>query len=99
MFISTSVPLLGEGNGTPLQSSCLENTRDGGAWWAAFYGVTQSRIRRSDLAAAAAAAIHVKFCAGSLGDNTTLHNLLGKKTLSKTKSIVVKQAMKAPQGS
>ena len=35
----------GEGNGTPLQCSCLENPRDGGAWRAAVYGVTQSRIR------------------------------------------------------
>ena len=34
-----------EGNGTPLQCSCLENPRDGGAWWAAVYGVTQSRTR------------------------------------------------------
>ena len=36
--------LAGEGNGTPLQCSCLENPRDGGAWWAAVYGVAQSRI-------------------------------------------------------
>ena len=35
----------GEGNGTPLQCSCLENPVDGGAWWAAFYGVAQSRTR------------------------------------------------------
>ena len=35
--------LAGEGNGTPLQCSCLENPRDGGAWWAAIYGVTQNR--------------------------------------------------------
>ena len=34
-----------EGNGTPLQRSCLENPRDGGAWWAAVYGVAQSRTR------------------------------------------------------
>ena len=33
----------GEGNGNPLQCSCLENPRDGGAWWAAFYGIEQSR--------------------------------------------------------
>ena len=32
----------GEGNGSPLQYSCLENPRDGGAWWAAVYGVAQS---------------------------------------------------------
>ena len=36
---------LGEGNGNPLQCSCLENPRDGGAWWAAVYGVAQSRTR------------------------------------------------------
>ena len=35
----------GEGDGTPLQYSCLENPRDGGAWWAAIYGVTQSRMQ------------------------------------------------------
>ena len=36
---------VGEGNGSPLQCSCLENPRDGGAWWAAVYGVAQSRTR------------------------------------------------------
>ena len=36
---------MGEGNGTPLQCSCLENPMDGGAWWAAVHGVTQSRTR------------------------------------------------------
>ena len=36
---------IGKGNGNPLQCSCLENPRDGGAWWAAVYGVTQSRTR------------------------------------------------------
>ena len=36
---------IGEGNGNPLQCSCVENPRDGRAWWAAVYGVAQSRIR------------------------------------------------------
>ena len=36
---------IGEGNGNPLQCSCLENPRDGGAWWAAIYGIAQSRTR------------------------------------------------------
>ena len=40
---SLSLSCIGEGNGNPLQCSCLENPRDGGAWWAAIYGVTQSR--------------------------------------------------------
>ena len=36
---------IGEGNGNPLQCSCLENPRDRGAWWAAIYGVAQSWTR------------------------------------------------------
>ena len=40
--------MTGEGNGTPLQYSCLENPMDGGAWWAAVHGVTKSRTRLSD---------------------------------------------------
>ena len=36
---------IGEGNGNPIQCSCLENPRDGGAWWAAVFGVAQSRTR------------------------------------------------------
>ena len=38
----------GEGNGNPLQYSCLENPMDGGAWWATVHGVTKSRTRLSD---------------------------------------------------
>ena len=40
-----SLSCIGEGNGKPLQCSCLENPRDGGAWWAAVYRVTQIRTR------------------------------------------------------
>ena len=40
-----SLSWVGEGNGNPLQCSCLENPRDGGAWWAAIYGVAQSRTQ------------------------------------------------------
>ena len=39
---------IGEGNGTPLQYSCLENPMDGGTWWAAVHGVAKSRTRLSD---------------------------------------------------
>ena len=39
----------GEGNGTPLQYSCLENPMGGGAWWAAVHGVTKSRTRLTSL--------------------------------------------------
>ena len=40
-----SLSCIGEGNGNPLQCSCLENPRDGGAWWASDYGVAQSRTQ------------------------------------------------------
>ena len=40
-----SLSCFGEGNGNPLQHSCLENPRHGGTWWAAVFGAAQSRIR------------------------------------------------------
>ena len=44
-----SLSRIGEGNGNPLQCSCLENPRDREAWWAAIYGVAQSRTRLKSL--------------------------------------------------
>ena len=44
-----SLSCIEEGNGSPLQCSCLENPRNGGAWWAAIYGVAQSRTRLKQL--------------------------------------------------
>ena len=44
-----SLSYIGEGNGKPLQCSCLEDPRDGGAWWAAVYRVAQSRTRLKGL--------------------------------------------------
>ena len=44
-----SLSHIGEGNGNPLQGSCLENPRDEGAWWATIYGVTQSRTHLKQL--------------------------------------------------
>ena len=50
-----SLLCIGEGNGNPLQCSCLENPRDGGAWWAAVYGVAQSQTRLKRLSSNLAA--------------------------------------------
>ena len=50
-----SLSCIGEGNGNPLQCSCLENPRDGRAWWAAAYGVTQSRTRLKRLSSSSSA--------------------------------------------
>ena len=48
LLFNTLSRFIGEGNGTPLQYSCLENPMDGGAWWAAVYGVATSQTRLSD---------------------------------------------------
>ena len=56
-----SLSCTGEGNGNPLQCSCLENPRNGGAWWAAACGVAQSQTQWSDLVAAAACVCFVYF--------------------------------------
>ena len=55
--------LAGEGNGNPLQCSCLENPRDGGAWWAAVYGVTQSRTRLKRLSSSSSSSWLWQVCA------------------------------------
>ena len=48
MVLNVDVVLNGEGNGTPLQYSRLENPMDGGAWWAAVHGVAKSQTRLSE---------------------------------------------------
>ena len=52
-----SLSCIGEGNGNPLQCSCLENPKDGGAWWAAVYGVAQSRTRLKQLSSSSSNSI------------------------------------------
>ena len=59
-----SLSCIGEGNGNPLQCSCLVNPRDGGAWWAAVYGVAQSRTRLKRLSSS------------SSNESKALHTLL-----------------------
>ena len=49
LHVHFSLSCTGEGNGSPLQCSCLENPRDGGPWWAAVYGVAQSQTRLKQL--------------------------------------------------
>ena len=55
-----SLSCIGEGNGNPLQCSCLENPRDRGAWWAALYGVAQSRTRLKRLSSSSRKGIFSK---------------------------------------
>ena len=67
---SLSLPLftlcIGEGNGTPLQCSCLENPRDGRAWWAAVYGVAQSRTRLKRLSSSSSMVVLCLIFGGTL---------------------------------
>ena len=63
-----SLSCIGEGNGNPLQCSCLENPRDGGAWWAAVYEVTQSRTRLKRLSSSSSSSMMTRV------DNTVLYN-------------------------
>ena len=69
---SLSLSCIGEGNGNPLQCSCLENPRDSGAWWAAVYGVAQSRTRLKQLSSSSSRvqtklwSIRAVSCYGSL---------------------------------
>ena len=51
-----SLSCIGEGNGNPLQCSCLENPRDRGAWWAAVYGVAQSQTGLKRLSSSSSSA-------------------------------------------
>ena len=55
--LSLSLSCIGEGNGNPLQCSCLENPRDGGAWWAAVYRVAQSQTRLKRLSSSSSSSI------------------------------------------
>ena len=52
-----SLSCIGEGDGTPLQYSCLENPRDRGAWWVAIYGVVQSRTQLKQLSSSSSSNI------------------------------------------
>ena len=55
-----SLSCTGEGGGNRLQCSCLENPRDGGAWWAAIYGVAQSQTRLKRLSSSSSSRITVR---------------------------------------
>ena len=54
-----SLPCIGEGNSNPQQCSCLENPRDGGAWWAAIDGVTQSWTRLKRLSSSSSSSLEM----------------------------------------
>ena len=54
-----SLSYIGEGNGNPLQCSCLENPKDSGGWWAAIYGVAQSRTQLKRLSSSSSSSTYI----------------------------------------
>ena len=97
-----SLSCIGEGNGNPLQCSCLENPKDGGAWWAAVYGVAQSWTRMKRLSSSnflkelpkpvfkGAASFYYVYC--SYNSSQSLKLFQSKKFKKKTKISVCTQA-------
>ena len=68
-----SLSCIGEGHGNPLQCSYLENLRDGGAWWAAVYGVAQSRTRLKRLSSGSSSMPMLGFPGSSDGKEPACH--------------------------
>ena len=69
LYFHFSLSCIGEGNGNPLQCSCLENPRDGGPWWAAVYGVAQSQTQLKQLSSSSSSNSHPRVCDGLLLSN------------------------------
>ena len=72
----------GEGNGNPFQCSCLENPRDRGAWWAAIYGVAQSRTRLKRLSSSSKPLRLCQRVIAAIRNEYTWHLRLGSTFLS-----------------
>ena len=73
-----SLSCIGGGNGNPLQCSCLENTRDGGAWWAAVYGVAQSWTRLKRLSSSSSSSsMHLKKNKKKTGNSVKIRVMAG----------------------
>ena len=82
-----SLSCIGEENGNPLQCSCLENPRDGGAWWAAVYGVTQSRTRLKRLSSSSGSSLDEYSCLENPIDRGTWQTM-GRKELDTTEQLL-----------
>ena len=79
-----SLSCIGEGNGNPLQCSCLENPRDGGIWWASVYGVAQSQTQLTRLSSSSSRDAYMLH---SMGLQGIKHNLATEHTCTKYHSM------------
>ena len=73
-----SLSCIGGGNGNPLQCSCLENPRDGGAWWAAVYGVAQSRTRLKRLSSSSSSKLKSRDITAEKGPSSQSYSFSSK---------------------
>ena len=76
--LSLLVTSIGEGNGIPLQYSCLESPMDGGAWWAAVYGISQSRTWLKRLSSSSSYKHNLKDIVGLVSDHHNKANIAMK---------------------
>ena len=76
IYTHTYTHIYGEGNGNPLQCFCLENPRDGGAWWAAVCGVAQSRTRLKRLSSSSTHIYILTTCSLTLEQSSELSERL-----------------------
>ena len=92
-----SLSCIGEGNGNPLQCSCLENPRDGGAWWAAVCGVAQSRtlLKRFSSSSSSSPTWLVSLQEGGIWHTHTGHGG-GQRPVSVGERLQEKPALPAP---
>ena len=83
-----SLLCIGEGNGNPLQCSCLENPRDGAAWWAAVYGVTQGWTGLRRLSSSSSMA-QILACTKNLLPNCRNFSSQSTRSLSKCSNVPI----------
>ena len=83
-----SLSCIGEGNGSPFQCSCLENPRDGGAWWTTVYGVAQSWTRLKWLSSSSSIQVHVQLSHSVVSDSLRLHGLQDARPITNARSLL-----------
>ena len=78
--LSLFLSCTGEGNGNPLQCSCLENPRDGGAWWASIYGAAQSQTQLKWLSSSSSSKTILRYIYTHTHTHTHIHKHIHKHT-------------------
>ena len=86
-----SLSCTGEGNGNPPQCSCLENPRDGGAWWAAVCGVAESRTRLKRLSSSSSSSVSITWAHFLFCVSRDLQTSRGVTILAEGKDLIIRR--------